>query len=84
MGFANLITKQNNGQYRKRRSDTISGTFYRDSLRTQRFQTGESQIKTGGYLKLGKAILRFLTQNILKETGKLRPQRITVKSSKVV
>ena len=30
---------KNNGRYRERRSDRILGTFYRDSLRTQRFQT---------------------------------------------
>ena len=44
-------------------------------------KTVGSQIKNKRTLKVEKAILQFLAQNI--EVGKLRPQRIKVKRSEV-
>ena len=75
-----------------RRSDTILGPFCPDSLRAQRFQTlttllfedrwVSNQIKNEGYLKLEKAVLRFLAQNIKRQQS-YDLQRIRVKSSSV-
>ena len=42
-----------------------------------------SQIETEGSLKIQEAILKFLAQNILKETANVEPQMTTVDSSKV-
>ena len=77
-----------NGRYLLRRSDTILGTFYRDSLRAQRFQTLIKSLVESiwvwnliGGVSEGRGNLLVNFSFLRHNTTKLGPQRIMVKSS---